>query len=296
MINNKTYSFITLTELLASVRNELKSFHDLGLIEESLVIKEILRCNEKLGLVISEMKQVILDVNEFKTELPVDFYKVYYMAALNETNVSVSNLINPWDNTKDQTVTYEADIRAGNFGGTQNTLVIYKKNTEQRETEYYNWTPLSVSKYKSNRCYTNSPIFNYQGKYVVDFTDTEIQTPFRKGEIYMMYLAAMRNEEGEILVPFHPLVTPWYEATITEKILYTAIMNSDEPNLGEKYKLAQQKTIDAWLDAWNFTTDRTYQQISQAQRDREMKWHNKYYRLLTNEPYYNPSNRTNFFR
>lgn len=298
MINNKIHGFITLDELLASVRVELKSFYELGLTDESYLIKEVLRCNEKIGLVFSEMKQKIIEVDEFKADLPIDFYKVYYMAALAETGFSAKNLINAWDNTQDQTTSYEADIRSGNIGCTPNTLVIYKKVPQDQDVQYYDWSPMSISKYKANMCFMNSPIRNYQGKYVVDFTDTEILTPFRTGEIYIMYLAAMRNEEGQVLVPFHPMITPWYEAVLTEKIIYMAIMNSDDVNLADKYKLAQQKASEAWLDAWNFTTDRTYTQIQQAQRDKEMKWFNQYYRLLTNEPYYNASGRTqyNFYK
>ena len=291
MINNKIHSFITLDELLASVRVELKSFYDLGLTDDSFLIKEVLRCNEKIGLVFSEMKQKILEVDEFKAELPIDFYKVYYMAAMSETNFNAKNLLNPWDNTQDQRTSYEADIQSGAIGCTDSTVVIYKKVPQEQDVTYYDWSPMSVSKYKSNLCFTNSPIRNFQGKYVVDFTDTEILTPFRKGEIYIMYLAAMMNEEGQILIPFHPLLTPWYEAVLTEKIIYMGIMNSDETNLADKYKLAQQKSSETWLDAWNFTTDRTYQQIQQAQKDKETKWFNQYYRLLTNEPYYNASGR-----
>jgi hypothetical protein len=294
MINNKIHSFITFNELLSAVRTELKTFYDLGLTDDSLLIKEVLKCNEKMGLVFSEMKQIILEVNEFKAELPVDFYKVYYMAALSESNFNAKNLLNPWDNTQDQTTSYEADIRNGNISCEPHTLVIYKKVPQDQDMAYYNWAPLSVSKYKQDKCYMNSPIRNYQGKHVIDFTDSEVLTPFRTGELYMMYLAAMRNEQGELLVPFHPLITPWYEAVLAEKILYVAIMNSDENNLADKYKLAQQKVLDTWLDAWNFTTDRTYQQIQQIQRDREVKWFNKYYRLLTNEPYYNASGRNHY--
>lgn len=280
MINNKVFNYITLDELLSAVRVELKRFYELGLIDESFLIKEVLRCNEKLGLVFTEMKQKILEVEEFKADLPIDFYKVYYMAALKSSNFSYKNLVNPWDNTIDQTRTYEADIRKGVIGCEPNTLVIYKKMPTELEESYYNWEELEVSKYRTHRCFTNSPILNAKGNFVVDFSDSEVITPFRTGELYMMYLAAMMNEDGEILVPFHPMITPWYEAVLTEKILYIALMNSDEANIADKYKIAQQKSTETWLDAWNFTTDRTYHQMMQEQRNRETHWFNQYYRLL----------------
>lgn len=280
MVNNKTYEFITFDKLMSSVRSEFKSYEDMGLIDDVSCMKVVMKCNEKLGLVFSEMKQVIIPIDNFKGELPIDFYKVFYMAALNIQHFSVTNMVNPWDNTVDQRITYEADIQRGLLGCTENTTVIYKKQGDTVMQNYFYWDELGLAKSKMARCHHLSPIKNV-ANYVVDFTnENEIVAPFREGEMYMMYLASMRDEEGQTLVPFHPMITNWYEWAIKEKILIDAVMNSDDTNVGDKLKLAQQKMNDAWLDAWNFTTDRTYIQMMADKKARENRWYNQYYRLL----------------
>lgn len=279
MVNNKAYEFITLDSLLSSVRAEMKAYEDMGLIDENNLIKVVMKCNEKLGLVFSEMKQVILDVEDFKTHLPLDFYKVFYMCALDIRHFSVNNLTNPWNNTVDQTITYEADIKRGIIGRDDKTTVIYKKSGSEYIQNYTYWYEMGLSKYRMDKCHHLSPLKS-TGNYVADIVDDELVLPFREGEMYMMYLAAMRDEQGNVLVPFHPLITPWYEWCIKEKVFTDVIMNSDDTNVIEKYKLAQKKMDEAWLDAWNFTSDRTYREMIADKKQRELRWYSQYFALL----------------
>jgi hypothetical protein len=279
MTNNKTYDFITYSEIMSMVRADLRIYDEMGLINDLNYIEPIRVCNEKLGLTFSESKELILEVSDFKAMLPPDFYKVFYMAALSKRGFSVANMINAFDNHQDQRTSYEADLCKGTFGCAENVTVIYKREAAEITNIYYNWDEIAVAKRRAGKCHKLSPLKN-DGKYVVDFTDTEILTPFREGEIYMIYLSEMVNEEGEILVPNHPLILPWYKWTVIEKVLSDIIFNSDDANVAEKYKLASRKKDEAWLDAWNFTTDRTYQQMMADKKARELKWYNQYYKLL----------------
>lgn len=279
MVNNKTYDFITFSEIMGMVKTELRLYDEMGLIKDINYLEPVRLCNEKLGLTFSEEKQVILEVRDFKTQLPSDFYKVFYMAGLHVRNFSVHNMINPFDNNQDQRTSYEADLCKGLFGCDVNVTVIYKKQGVDVTNIYYNWDEIAVAKRVLHKCHKMSPL-NHEGKYTVDFTDTEILTPFREGELYMLYLSEMVNEEGELLLPSHPLLIPWYKWSIIEKVLSDIIFNSDDPNVAEKYKLATRKLNEAWLDAWNFTTDRTYQQMLADKKGRELRWYNQYYKLL----------------
>jgi hypothetical protein len=280
MINNKTYDFITFSQLMSSVRSGMESYDEMGLIDDVECMKVVMSCNEKLGLVFSEMKQVILPIQDFKGDLPIDFYKVYYMAALDIRHFSVNNLVNPWNNQIDQTVTYECDVKRGVIGCAPNTTVIYKKQGSEYIQNYLYWDELAISKYKMHKCYPGAPIKNV-GTNVVNFSnDNEILTPFREGEVFMMYLAAMVDENGETLVPFHPMITPWYEWSIKEAIITNTIINSDDVNTQNAYAITERKKGDAWLDAFNFTSDRTYREMMADKKAREMKWYNQYYAML----------------
>ena len=88
----------------------------------------------------------------------------------------------------------------------------------------------------------------------------------------------MINEEGEVLYPFHPLVTPYYEWSLKEKILSDAIFNSDKANISELYKLAQQERVKSWLDAFNFTSEKPFGDYVKLQRKKELSFYNSYFK------------------
>ena len=90
----------------------------------------------------------------------------------------------------------------------------------------------------------------------------------------------MTDEDGNILYPFHPLITPFYEWSIKESILSDAIFNSDKPNIGELFKLAQNERGKAWIEAFNFTTDRSYNDYIDFQRKKETEWYNQWFRYF----------------
>jgi hypothetical protein len=90
----------------------------------------------------------------------------------------------------------------------------------------------------------------------------------------------MKDKEGNITFPFHPLITPYYEWTIKEKVVSDAIFNSDASNLGEIFKLAQQERLKAWLDAYDFTTSKSYGEYVAMQRKKELQWYHQWFRYF----------------
>jgi hypothetical protein len=119
------------------------------------------------------------------------------------------------------------------------------------------------------------------GKYQIDIHDDEITTPFRTGEIYLMYLGTMMDEEGNILFPFHPLITPYYEWALKEKVIMDAIFNSDiEMQTAVKVLLpiAQQERKKAYNNAFDITTTKGYGEYADAQRKKELSWYNTYFK------------------
>lgn len=278
-INGKTFSHRPISELMAIVRQDLRKLDDEGLIDEGTVIKTIMYCNDKLGIPIREIRQRIVPIEEFEGNLPLDFEKMYYICALSCTNTVVTNFKNPFDNTFDRDIIYEADIDRDNFGGTIYTGVTIKKLTEQKVTVFNNWTDLSVAPNSVAACHIDCPNTRRPGKYQVEIIDGKIKTPFRKGEVYMMFLGAMKDEEGNILFPFHPVITPWYEWMIKEKVIMDAVFNSDG-DYAPLLQLAQRERAKAWLDAYDMTTSKGYGEYMAAERRKELRWYNQYFRYF----------------
>lgn len=277
-MNNLQY--ITLSELIYSVKDDLPSLKDATFIDESRLIKVILRCNEKLGIPIRSTKETVLKVRDFKTNLPVDFDKVIYVAALSTTGFGLSQYRDPFDNFVDQTDPNSIQIVPFNSNCQTDCIsTIRRKTTQGFWHNYTNWTELSLS--PSSYVHTTSNCVNnrVRGQYVINVTNEEIETPFKEADLYIMYYSALKDEKGNILVPFHPLITEWYEWCVKEKILLDMAMNSDA-DVGNKLKLAQSEKTKAFLDAWGITLEPTYKELYKHEKQKEMEMYNKYFRHI----------------
>lgn len=280
MINDKTFEHRPISELLDIVRNDFRQYDVEGLIDEGVLIKTIMYCNEKLGITIREIREVAIPVAEFRANLPLDFEKLYYTCGLQATNTMVSTQVNPFDNNVDQDIVYEAKLDRDSLGCVDNYQVIVKRLTNTTVHNYGTWVHLDVAG-PDKFCHIDCPNKKRKGKYTININDGYLDVPFRAGMLYVMYIGMMKDLEGNITFPFHPLITPYYEWTIKEKILSDAIFNSDASNLGEKFKLAQQERLKAWIEAYNFTTEKGYGEYAAAQRKRELGWYNTYFKYLS---------------
>lgn len=278
-VNNKTFEHRPISELISMVRNDLKRFDAEGIIDTGTLIKTVMYCNEKLGITIREVREASITVNEYKAPLPLDFEKLFYVCALEATNSSVVIGRNPFDNNFDQDVIHEAQLERDSFGNLDNYMVVINRQNVQKQYNYGSWVQLNISS-GLQFCHIDCPNNKKPGKYSIVLKDGYIETPFRSGTLYIMYIGAMKDAEGNILFPFHPMITPFYEWTIKEKILTDAIFNTDIPNIGDMLKFAQSERAKAWIDAFNFTTEKDYGEIVSAQRKKELGWYNKYFKFL----------------
>lgn len=278
-IPKKTFELRPISELLAIVRRDFRQLDDEGMIDEGRIVKTIMACNDKLGIPIREIRQKCIPVKEYRADLPLNFEKLYFVGAVSATNTMVMHGRNPFDNTFDRDIIYEAEIDRESFGNADTYAVTIKRETQTTVHNINNFIGLDVHPQSYNWCHASCPNMRHKGRYTVTIEDDHINTPFRSGELYIMYLGTMEDDEGNLLFPFHPLITPYYEWAIKEKVLMDAVFNSDG-NYGDKLKLAQNERVKAWLDAFNITTERGYGEYVDAQRKKELGWYNKYFKFF----------------
>jgi hypothetical protein len=278
-INNKTFEHRPISELMAIVRQDFRKLDDEGLIDEGNLIKVVMYCNDRLGVGIREVKQVCLPVEDYKARLPLNFEKLYFTCALKATATTVSLGRDPFNNNFDRDVIYEADIARQDFGGTDFYGVTIKRETNITVHTCGEFIAIDVFPDSHGYCHPACPNVKRKGKHTIRIEDGHIITPFRTGELYVMYVATMCDEDGNLLFPFHPMITPYYEWSIKEKILLDGIFNSDvvDANL---LALAQREKTKAWLDAYDMTTSKGFGEYVKMQRTKEMGWYNQYFKFF----------------
>lgn len=278
MINNKTFEHRPISELMAIVKNDFRKLDDEGLIDEGTLIKTVKYCNDRLGINIREIKQACIQVDDYRAKLPLNFEKLYFCGGVTITN-STFQMRDPFDNNFDRDVIYEAELDRGTFGNVDSYNVTIKRKTTTHVVNIQNLIGLDVSPLSNKFCHPSCPNMKKKGRHTVEIQGDELITPFRCGEIYIMYLGSMCDEEGNLLFPFHPMITPYYEWMVKEKVLMDAIFNSDG-DYGQLLQLAQRERAKAWLDAYDMTTSKGFGEYVEMQRKKELGWYNHWFKYL----------------
>ena len=144
-IPKKTFELRPISELMSIVRNDLRKLDDEGLIDEGRVIKTIMACNDRLGIPIREIKQKCIQVADYKAKLPLNFEKLYYVAAISSTNTSIIDGRSPFDNSFDRDVIFDAELDRGSLGNVDSYNVVINRNTRITVHSTGSLTSLSVS-------------------------------------------------------------------------------------------------------------------------------------------------------
>lgn len=276
-----TLKYIRFDQLLASVKNDFSIFDDQGFVDDTRILKIVMLCNEKLGITIYKKKECIIPVRNYKADLPIDFGKVVYATALECTSFGISNYRDPFNNTVTldirQEALFEASMQPNLTCSTECPPIIYKRQGTTIITEYDRHIPLTLSK-RSN-IYMHPMCKNTPGRYTIDINEETIDLPFREGEIYIMYFTAMQDEDGNTIVPFHPLISNWYEWCIKEKILQDMMFNSDG-DVANKLQYASKQKALYWLDAVNFVNEPLYNELKDIQTRKDRKFYDQYYKMI----------------
>lgn len=278
-IPKKLLELRPMDELMNIVKSDLRKMDAEGLIDDGTCIKTVMACNERLGIPIRDIKQICIPVCEYKAKLPLNFEKLFFVTAISATNSITLSMRNPLSNNFDRDVIYEAEVDRGSFGNVETYGVTIKRTENVTTHNFTNCVQLDVSPSSHSLCHISCPNTSRKGRYTVTIEDDSIITPFRSGEIYIMYLATMQDEEGHLLFPFHPLITPYYEWSVKEKVTQDAIFNSDG-NYGELLKYATNERVKAWLDAYAVTSTKEYGDYVASQKKKEMKWYNEYFKYM----------------
>lgn len=278
-IPKKMLELRPMDELMAIVKGDLRKLDAEGLIDDGNCIKTIMACNDRLGVSIREVRQLCIPVQDYKAKLPLNFEKLYFATALSATNGITVTMRNPFSNNFDRDAIYEAAVDRDSLGSPDSYGVTIKRTENITFHGSGSCIPLSISPASHSWCHSSCPNTRKGGKYTITIENDYINTPFRSGEIYIMYLATMQDDEGHLLFPFHPLITPYYEWSIKEKVLQDAVFNSDG-DYGNLYKLAQQERVKCWLDAYGVTSTREYGDYVNLQRKKEMGWYNEYFKFF----------------
>lgn len=290
--------YITLTALMASIEDDFHKWSDAGLVDQSKYIKVVRECNEKLGIRIYDSKHTILYVTEGpefrhgRADLPLDFYKMEMAFALHKRTVNSMLPIGPGMQQVMAPPTLQ-QIQSGQVTNTTGCCLdaagdcswLIKTPLTQLQVQINDVVPLEIfegshdhfTEYSPNRGHHRNN--HRRNGLTINVEEGYIETDFHEGVVYMSYLADMRNEAGEITIPFHPSLNEYYEWAVKTRILQNILYNG-EADVAQLYKDAQKERNFAFHDAVNFVMGKEYREWDKYEKERSDKFFRKYYQIF----------------
>lgn len=275
--------FKSTESLFARIRENLSSYTALGLIDEGKFFFEVKWFINRLGISMYEMDEDMIDLKDFKGELPCNFY-LLDSAWLCTRNNSVSKAV---DNFQGKTVIYtqttcEKAIIPSCSDSCQKEQLFDKitvKEYVQTEPYIRNYIEPRLlqlgNKVSDGVCTKNCPNLFTSSTYDISIkrrgNSYFLLSNLKEPSIYLRYYAYPTDEEtGLPLIPDEPIIEKALENHLMLYFFKNLWLNDDNPNVQQKIAFLKPEADISMTDAEYFVKLPQFSEmINVAKRQRQ---------------------------
>ena len=285
----------TFTQLMEDVSIDFSTYALEGMIEPQQLIKVATRVNYDLGLRIHRTKEVVIDIEHGRAQLPMDFAFLNYAFrcgsyTINNTMPSGTHVetfndvpyvpspgeMSPCsedDTCKDVCVIKTCDD--------ENSYQLIQRVGPSNFRTFTDWTELRISGVNDNVCFC--PSLGAQALDIAELKDGFLLTTFKTGKVYLSYQGAMENSLGELLVLDQPYCNEYYEYAIKQRILENMVWNGE--NVSQQLQLVESRLRGARNNALGFVNTPNFSEMRKMwDVNRRAQYHNYYNMFLSYAP------------
>lgn len=277
--------FITLDQMMASVEADLSTYADEGMIDRGKVIKVVRKINEDLGLKIYREGSTILDIQNYKADLPLDFrfLQLAVACSVQEFGLAGSTVMGT------HTVEHQAcELPTETYNNLnacineQGGCYWVTQQFRDKTVKYHNLVPLRITsgstRFCDNKC-INGRWSNSGYEIDIDGECGQAVTNFKEGKVYISYTADLVDENNNILVLDHPLTTEYYEYAIKKALLEMWFINK-QVDIAQALQYIKGELRESRIRALNFVNTVEYTEIQDLFRANRDRFYNRYNRMF----------------
>jgi hypothetical protein len=285
----------TFSQLMEDVSIDFANYALEGMIEPQQLIKVATRVNYDLGLRIHRTKEVVIDIEHGRGQLPMDFKYLNYAFRCGSykinntmpsgTHVETFNDV-PYVPAPDETAPCEdgeacKDVCIVKTCDKTNSHQLVQKIGPSQFRTYTDWTPLQIKDVNSPVCFC--PSLGAQGIDVAEIRDGFLVTTFKTGKVYLSFQGAMENDQGDLLVLDQPYCNEYYEYAIKQRILENMVWAGE--NVSQQLSLVEGRLRAARNNALGFVNTPNFQEMKKLwTMNRRAQYHNYYNMFLSYAP------------
>tara|TARA_R110002050_G_scaffold103073_1_gene212039 strand:+ start:1350 stop:2261 length:912 start_codon:yes stop_codon:yes gene_type:complete len=296
-----SHKYRTFDQLYEDVSIDFSTYSLEGMVKPEQLIKVATRVNYDLGLRIHRTKEVVIDIEHSKGQLPSDFAYLNY--AFMCGTYTINNTM-PAGTTVDTTYTeYVPDpggpkqcltpatckdvcvvktcptTDAAGVATSDEHIVVQFVGAGQYRT-FSNYMPLRIG--QTNQVQCDCPNVNVQAIDIAEIKDGFLLTNFKTGHVYLSYQGAMEDNDGNLLVLDHPYCNEYYEYALKERILENMIFSGEQ--VSQQLGLVQNKLRASRNNALGFVNTPDFAEMRKIwDVNRRAQFHN-YYNMFKSHP------------
>lgn len=284
----------TFSQLMEDVSIDFSNYALEGMIEPAQLIKVATRVNYDLGLKIHRTKEVILDIEHGKAQMPTDFQYLNYAFrcgsySINNTMPSGTHIETfndvPYVPAPGESGPCEdpecRDVCVIKTCDDKNSYQLVQKVGPSNFRTFTDWTELRIQGVNDKVCYC--PELGAQAPDIAELKDGFLLTTFKTGKVYISYQGAMENAAGELLVLDQPYCNEYYEYAIKQRILENMVFNGE--NVSNQLQLVETRLRASRNNALSFVNTPNFAEMKKMwEVNRRAQYHNYYNMFLSYAP------------
>lgn len=287
----------TFSQLMEDVSIDFSTYALEGMIEPQQLIKVATRVNYDLGLRIHRTKEVVIDIEHGKAQLPTDFAYINYAFRCGsytinnsmpsgthvETFNDVPYVPSPGEVTQCEDGQACKDVCVVKTCDDTNSYQLVQRVGPSQYRQFSSWTQLRIQNVNSPTCFC--PELGAQALDVAEIQDGYMITTFKTGKVYLSYQGAMEDSNGDLLVLDQPYCNEYYEYALKERILENMVWQGE--NVSQQLGLVTGRLRAARNNALGFVNTPNFAEMRKLHTmNRRAQYHNYYNMFLS----YAPSN------
>ncbi len=280
---NYTLKYRTFDQLLADAQMDLSGYDLQGQIAPAQLIKVALRVNYDLGLRIQMTKEAMLQVEKGKVKLPDGFNVMNYGLICGEhtetfvppqgTHTESLNPVVPKFTAMGQPEVCGCpnNQKVCMIWNKEQPVIIQRVNTETRTHRFLYQIKFVNSKFVDCDC----PNLKYTCHDEAYIKDNFIWTNFDCANLYINYQGTLEDDDGNMLVPDHPLLNEYYEYALKQRILENLLLAGE--SVGPQVQMIEQRLRVARLQALSLVNTPNFSEMQKLWVANRLAQYSKYY-------------------
>jgi hypothetical protein len=283
--NNYLLQYKTVDQLMAEVLMSFKTYDANGMIDTSELLGEVRRINKSLGNKLRQNKEAMLYVEHGKVRLPLDFHILNLAIGCYDFTVTQRVIVGDQrDYRLTETVVPVAGcaptcpevvqpcVRLTSCGQSYEIV-------ETKAYETYNYTSFGKIHIKpGNSVYQNCINTRFSCEQTAYIKNGFLYTNFDEGKVYIDYIGAMEDEEGNLLVLDHELINPYYEYALKRRILENFYIDGED--VAQKLNLIELRYKESKVVAETLVNTWELSEMKTAHDSNRAAMYQKYYYIF----------------